>query len=262
MKEINTSLKAKSISYGSSRSTSSIKYLIYHYTGNSTDTAKANANYFANGNTRAAGAHYFVDATSIYQSIDDLKTAWAVGGSKQSSYGGTMYGTITNYNSISIEMCSTNGAISEETQKNAVELGQYLMQKYDIPISRVYRHFDVNGKICPGWDGWTTYRGQSDSKWSAFKAALENKNITEDTAQEMAFVSTETPFRVRVKIDDLNIRKGPGTNYSKRGIYTGKGVFTIVETATGKGSDKGWGLLKSYESARDGWISLDYCEVI
>ena len=66
----------------------------------------------------------------------------------------------------------------------------------------------------------------------------------------------DVPFRVKVSIDDLNIRTGAGTNYSKTGKYTGKGVFTIVETAAGQGSDSGWGRLKSGA----GWISLDYCQ--
>ncbi|MDD6699428.1 glucosaminidase domain-containing protein [Mogibacterium kristiansenii] len=62
------------------------------------------------------------------------------------------------------------------------------------------------------------------------------------------------PFLVQVSIADLNIRKGPGTNYAKTGMYTGKGVFTIVEVKTGTGSKAGWGRLKSGA----GWISLDY----
>jgi uncharacterized protein YgiM (DUF1202 family) len=61
-------------------------------------------------------------------------------------------------------------------------------------------------------------------------------------------------FRVRVDITDLNIRKGPGTNYAKTGKVTGKGVFTIVKECAGSGSKKGWGKLKS----GTGWISLDY----
>lgn len=65
-------------------------------------------------------------------------------------------------------------------------------------------------------------------------------------------------FKVLVSIDDLNIRKGPGTNYAKTGKYTGKGVFTITETKSGKGSDSGWGKLKSGA----GWISLDYAKRI
>lgn len=62
------------------------------------------------------------------------------------------------------------------------------------------------------------------------------------------------PYKVRVAIADLNIRKGPGTNYAKTGKYTGKGTFTIVEEKIGQGSTKGWGKLKS----KAGWIALDY----
>ena len=66
-------------------------------------------------------------------------------------------------------------------------------------------------------------------------------------------------FLVKVSIDDLNIRRGPGTNHDKVGVYTGKGVFTIIEVADGPGAIK-WGLLKSYADKRNGWISLDYAE--
>ena len=65
---------------------------------------------------------------------------------------------------------------------------------------------------------------------------------------------TDVPFLVKVSIRDLNIRKGPGTNYSRTGSYTGIGVFTIVDVQSGQGSSTGWGKLKSGA----GWISLDY----
>ncbi len=166
-------------SYGSSRKASAIKYIVLHYTANSTDTAKANANYYsANGsNTRKAGAHYFVDDTTVYQSVDDLYTAYSVGGSKYSDSattgGATMYGTITNSNSISIEMCSKNSVITDATTENAVALTKTLMSKYDIPASRVYRHFDVTGKYCPGWTGWYS---KNSTLWTAFKAKLTETN--------------------------------------------------------------------------------------
>ena len=54
------------------------------------------------------------------------------------------------------------------------------------------------------------------------------------------------------QLGDLNIRKGPGTNYA-RTQYIPRGVYTIVEEADGKGATK-WGRLKSGA----GWISLDY----
>ena len=79
------------------------KYIVIHYTGNSTDSAKGNANYFKSIN-RGASAHYFVDASSVYEVVDPTNTAWAVG----VKYGAAPYwGKCTNGNSISIEMCST-----------------------------------------------------------------------------------------------------------------------------------------------------------
>lgn len=65
---------------------------------------------------------------------------------------------------------------------------------------------------------------------------------------------SDLPYLVRVEIDDLNIRTGPGTNYAKTGEKTGVGAFTITEVKEGPGSDAGWGKL----SSGAGWISLDY----
>lgn len=69
---------------------------------------------------------------------------------------------------------------------------------------------------------------------------------------------TFKPFQVKVDISNLNIRTGAGTEYAKTGFYTGEGVFTIVEVKEGKGSESGWGKLKSGA----GWISLDYAKKI
>jgi N-acetylmuramoyl-L-alanine amidase len=61
-------------------------------------------------------------------------------------------------------------------------------------------------------------------------------------------------FKVRVTIKDLNIRKGPGTNYDRTGKFIDPGVYTIVKVQNGQGSKTGWGQLKSGA----GWISLDF----
>ena len=66
--------------------------------------------------------------------------------------------------------------------------------------------------------------------------------------------TVEVPFLVKVSISNLNIRKGPGTDYDRTGKFTSIGVFTIVEVKSGKGATAGWGRLKSGA----GWISLDY----
>lgn len=68
--------------------------------------------------------------------------------------------------------------------------------------------------------------------------------------------ATVTPYLVRVKITNLNIRKGPGTNYGKNG-FIAPGVYTIVAESAGAGATK-WGKLKSGA----GWISLDYAKTV
>lgn len=168
---------AASGNYGGSRNASQIRYLVYHYTGNDGDRAANNAKYFQN-NIVKASAHYFVDDTTVWRSVPDLKVAWSVGGSKYANAdktgGGTMYGVITNTNSISIEMCDTirNGVYqaSEATLANAAALGRALMEKYDIPIENVYRHFDVTGKHCPSYL-------VNAQKWAEFKKRLEVKIV-------------------------------------------------------------------------------------
>ena len=168
---------ANSGNYGGSRNASQIRYLVYHYTGNDGDKAANNAKYFQN-NIVKASAHYFVDDTTVWRSVPDLKVAWSVGGSKYANAdktgGGTMYGVITNTNSLSIEMCDTirNGVYqaSEATLANAAALGRALMEKYDIPIENVYRHFDVTGKHCPSYL-------VNAQKWAEFKKRLEVKIV-------------------------------------------------------------------------------------
>lgn len=65
------------------------------------------------------------------------------------------------------------------------------------------------------------------------------------------------PYKVQVTLPDLNIRKGPGTDFETTGKFTGKGVFTIIDESQGVGASK-WGRLKS----KAGWISLDYAKKI
>ena len=163
--------------HGGVRSLSAIRYLVYHYTANDGDSDTNNARYYSKAVNPPASAHYFVDDDSITQSVQDDIVAWAVGGSKWSDCaatgGGTLYGVVTNSNSISIEMCDTrrDGQVmsSEATIANAVALGKWLMGKYNIPVERVVRHFDVTGKHCPKWL-------MDNDRWAAFRARLTEED--------------------------------------------------------------------------------------
>ena len=77
----------------------------------------------------------------------------------------------------------------------------------------------------------------------------DGKVVYEPKAAEPA---EKVPFLVKVSISDLNIRKGPGTDYG-RVRFIEPGIFTIVQVADGTRASK-WGKLKS----GIGWISLDF----
>ena len=109
------------------------------------------------------------------------------------------------------------------------------------------------------WADAASQKGAFHSLDNAKRCADENAGYSVFDESGKALYSSQagfTPYLVKVSISDLNIRKGPGTNYAKTGKYTGKGVFTITEVKSGTGSTAGWGKLKSGA----GWISLDYCK--
>nr|DAQ35012.1 MAG TPA: N-acetylmuramoyl-L-alanine amidase [Caudoviricetes sp.] len=110
---------------------------------------------------------------------------------------------------------------------------------------------------------WADSKGQIGAYKELSNAKIcADKNpgyfVFDDAGKQIYPVSvpaTPSSYIVKVAIPDLNIRRGPGTNYAKTGRYTGIGSFTIVEESAGQGASK-WGKLKSGA----GWISLDYCK--
>lgn len=240
---INKDYPCNSKNYGNKRNTSAIKYIVLHYTANKTDKAINNCKYFQTSG-RNASAHYFVGDDGVYQSVEDDCIAWSVGGSRYSNYkntgGAKFYGICTNSNSLNIEMCSQNGVITDKTQNNAAELVKFLMNKYNIKIENVIRHFDVTGKNCPGWNGWSN---NGFSKWNAFKSKLTSNNVKQETT-----TNTNSSFTIKVTADVLNVRSGAGTNYPITTKIKQNQVYTIVEVKNG------WGKLKSGA----GWINLSY----
>lgn len=181
-------IQAKSVSYGGSRSLNNIKYIVIHYTGGTNDTAENEGNYFKNGNTRSAGAHFFVDQKGIIvQSIDMSLIAWAVGGSKYSDCsktgGGKLYGICTNSNSVSIELCAiANKAPSDDMIKSTKALIAYI-QKNCPNAKTIVRHFDVTGKQCPATMTSTT-------AWNSFLKKLD--------AAQVSSVSTTTTKKNKI----------------------------------------------------------------
>lgn len=104
-------------------------------------------------------------------------------------------------------------------------------------------------KDCPGQ---YLYDRQGDiaNKVNAILGVSDSTNTSNQNS------NSPTSYRVRIKINNLRIRSGPGTSYKTNGMAQ-PGVYTIVQESTGTGATK-WGKLKSGA----GWVSLDYCEKI
>ena len=99
----------------------------------------------------------------------------------------------------------------------------------------------------PQGKGWAAGEKYGEKILSILKAI-----VSEGKVQFMESLTLSAPYMVRVSIPDLNIRRGPGTDFPKTGKFTGVGVFNIVE------EKDGWGLLKAYQEGRNGWISLAF----
>ena len=152
--------------------TKPIEYIVMHYTANNGDTAKNNADYFANNSNLLASANYFVDEVSEWQSVKDTDTAYHCGAKTYK------HKACRNSNSIGIELCSRKDAngnyyFKEETIKRAAKLVKELMKKYNIPIENVIRHYDVTGKNCPA------PMVSDASLWKEFLSMLTEKSKLE-----------------------------------------------------------------------------------
>lgn len=195
-------LKAKSISYGGKRKYSEVKYIVIHYTGNKGDTAKANATYFAKTNTRAAGAHFFVDKKGeVYKSINLNRIAYAVGGTKYSDQvrlgGASYYGKCNNTNSVSIELCDCTSDTNWEQTKVCRELVRYIQKK--CPNAKtIIRHWDVNGKPCPA-----PMTGKNNKKWKRLQCFLSNAYTYKAKVTKNAYIRSSAKIVSTNKIGTI-----------------------------------------------------------
>ena len=140
-----------------------VEYIVIHYTAGRGDTARNNGEYFRN-NKVGASAHWFVDEQEAVLSVEEHFVAWHCGGAAYK------HPACRNGNSVGVELCSEMDEkgqyyFNEATVANAKELVRYLMEKYNVPVERVIRHYDVTGKICPapfvgaGKDAWDEFKG-------------------------------------------------------------------------------------------------------
>lgn len=110
-------------------------------------------------------------------------------------------------------------------------------------------HRDYAAKACPG--DYLYNRHSAIAQAVNSRLGSTSGNTGGNTSSKPSGTTT-TNYTVKITASDLNIRSGPGTNYSSKGFIK-PGVYTIVAESDGTGASK-WGKLKSGA----GWISLDY----
>lgn len=178
-------------------------YLAIHFTAGSSSKSGTALNVYNTFVSRSASADFAVDDQNMVQFNPDIRNyyCWAVGDAKYKySQGGNLYGKATNKNTISIEICSTctpptstalsaanhhGWSFTEGALNNAVVLAKMIMKKFNIPLDRVVRHYDISGKLCPGIIGWNnediynqngikTGEKSNSDKWLEFKKRLSS----------------------------------------------------------------------------------------
>ena len=227
-------------------------------------TAKQGCDYFATTD-RQCSANYVVGKDgSIGLSVDEKDRSWC------SSNG-------TNDNrAITIEVASDTthpyavtakayaallDLVTDICKRNGIKKLVWSTNKNDRVDHRngcnMTVHRDFANKACPGEYLYSRH-GEIAAEVNRRLQGASNGGgvvVTPPAAEKPTggtTGATVTPYHVRVKITNLNIRKGPGTNYGATS-YIQPGIYTIVAESTGKGAAK-WGKLKSGA----GWISLDY----
>ncbi len=145
--------------YTRGRSGRVVDEIVVHYTG-TLASAHNNLLYFSR-NSAGASADYFIDRDGtcydVHQSVSEDDTAWHAGNWD------------VNCRSVGIECVSAGEDFTESQIETLADLVQHLMRKYGVPASRVIRHYDVTGKLCPA-----PYVRQE--KWDALHARITGKS--------------------------------------------------------------------------------------
>ena len=220
-----------------------------------------------NGNMRTVRVHYYVDDLYAWQNLDESMQNWTCTDGNGDG----------NATTIAIEciMKSPYDTESLKAMDNCARLTAYLCKKYNLTVDDIYTHTywlhmrdmdnvskcgDKN-KICTTRHSYKTCPLYIIPQWDKFlelvvkyysgaKSKKENNQDTTNTSNV-----TSLPYKVKVKIDSLNVRADAGVNNKITCTIKKNEVYTIIEEKKVKNSDGSiatWGRLKS----KIGWLNV------
>ncbi len=196
-----------------------LKGIVMHWTANKSRgaTAMANRNYF-NKTKRFASAHYLVDDRTILQCLPDNEVGFHVGARSYKPVGLHLRegNKNPNYFLIGIEMCVNEDGDWAKTYQNTLDLTRHLLNKHNLSVNQLYRHYDITGKDCP--------RMMIDeTPWQEFRTKVN---------QEVNLPISEPVQSGFVNVDNLNVRAGNGVQYKvvkKLNISTEISIYDRIE---------------------------------
>lgn len=229
-----------------------------------------------NGNMNTVRVHFYVDNTCAWQNLDTSYTSWHAADGNGNG----------NMKTISIEclMDGTSNSYNSKSKDNAARLAAYLLYANGFTANNLYTHTHWLN-VRDGKTGTTDYLNTLKHpyktcpfyiipQWDEFKKLVDSyivklggKSVYSTTSTSGTTNSTTTntnttafiPYLVKVIDTSLNVRKDAGLNNPVVCVIKKNEVYTIIEEKTVKNSDGStatWGLLKAYQTGRNGWINV------
>lgn len=136
-----------------------VRGIVIHYTANPGSSAIANRNYFEglkDSHTTKASSHFVVGLDGeIVQCIPCSEISYA--------------SNERNSDTISIECCieDDTGAFNQATYDSVIHLTAWLVERYQLQVTDVIRHYDVTGKNCP------KYFVEHSEAWEQLRADVQ-----------------------------------------------------------------------------------------
>ena len=226
--------------------------LMLHSVGCNQPRASVFANIWNNPGNNVC-VHAVIDALdgTVIQCLPWEHRGWHGGGTSNNTHIGVEMGEpacikYTSGSKFTVSDLKTAQKCAVTAYNSAVELFAYLCEKYDLnPLSDgvIVSHKEGHDR------GIASNHGDPEHLWKGLKLTYTMDRFRKDVKAKMD--KEFKPFTVRVKLSNLNVRKGAGKSF-ERVCACPKGVFTIVETKFADGYE--WGKLKSGL----GWIALKY----
>lgn len=179
------------------------------------------------------------------------------------NYGWNPHSAILTHNEVSTKMLSNTDHVDPEHLWNGLGMGYDLATlRRDVaaamklpaqPETKPTTTEKQMYRIRKSWEDAASQIGAYGVLENAIAACKDGYAVFDKDGK---LVYPFKKYAVRVTASVLRVRSGPGTNYDVVNAISSGGAYTIVA------EENGWGLLKAYESGRNGWVSLSYTESI